>query len=343
MEVLSTYVLLGIVQQMMPFNPFLLNMFFPNVVTFSSREIAFDKLAKDVTLAPFVSPMVAGKARRKQGGMMKTLEPAYVKPKDTVDPAMLLQRRPGERLGGELSPEQRRLAVITQMLQDQDKQITHREEWMAAQILTTGKVVISGEGYESVEVDFGRAPENTVILSGDAKWSALNKETSRQPLDDLEDWAERCSGPVDTVIMGKKAWRQLIGFESVRELLNTRRGSKSEAETGPSQVRDYQFKGTIGTFEIYVYTGKFKDIDDTQKPFMPEGGVLMGNSGYNGVRAYGAIQDAKAASMGVVESTRYPKSWFQEDPSVEYLMTQSAPLPVTPDANAFLFAQVVDN
>ena len=343
MDPLSTLVLLGIVQQTQAFSPFLLNMFFPSVVTFSTREIAFDKLVKDVTLAPFVSPVVAGEARRKQGGMLKTLEPAYVKPKDIVDPAMLLKRRPGERIGGELSPAQRRLAVITQLLQDHDQQITHREEWMAAQILTTGKVVITGSGYESVEVDFGRAAANTVTLSGQAKWSELDKATSRQPIDDLEDWAERCSGPVDTVIMGKKAWRQFIGFKSVQELLNTRRGSRSEAETGPSQVRDYQFKGTIGTFEIYVYTGKYKDADNTMKAFMPEGGVLLGNSGYNGVRAYGAIQDAKAASMGVVEADRYPKNWFQEDPSVEYLMTQAAPLPVTPDANAFLFAQALDN
>lgn len=76
-------------------------------------------------------------------------------------------------------------------------------------------------------------------------------------------------------------------------------------------------------------------------PFMPEAGVLLGNSGYNGVRAYGAIQDAKANANGMVEADRYPKNWFTDDPSVEYLMTQSAPLPVTPDPDAFLYAQVM--
>ena len=342
MDPLATAILLGIVQQTQQFSPFLLNMFFPGIVTFATQEIAFDKVVKDVTLAPFVSPVVAGKARRKQGGMLKSLKPAYVKPMDIVDPQMLLQRRPGELIGGSLSPVQRRLAVITQMLQDQDDAITHREEWMVSQILTTGKVVLEGEEFEKVEVDFGRNKANTIALTGASKWDSSDLDrASSQPIDDLEDWAELCSGPVDTVVMGKKAWRQLISFEPVQKLLNTRRGSKSEAETGPSQVRDYQYKGTIGTFEIYVYTGKYKDAKGDMQPFLPEGGVLLGNSGYNGIRAYGAIQDARANANGVVEASRYPKNWFTENPSVENLMTQSAPLPITPDPDAFVFAKVL--
>lgn len=341
MDPLSTAVLLGIIQQTQPFTSFFLNMFFPTVVTFDTESIAFDKLVENVTLAPFVSPVVAGAVRRSQGGQLKVLNPAYIKIKDQVVPGQLLKRRAGERLGGELSPESRRLAAITQLLRNQDKAILHREEWMAAQALITGKVIISGEGYETVEVDFDRAPQNTVELSGQAKWSALDKQTSNQPVDDLEDWAERCSGPVNAVVMGKKAWREFIAFKSVKDLLNTRRGSQSQMETGPSQVRDAQYKGTIGTFDIYVYTGKYVDASGAQVSFMPENGVLLGNSNYEGVRAYGAIQDVRAAAGGAVATDRYPKSWINEDPSAEYIMTQSAPLMVTPDANAFVFANVL--
>ncbi|MEG9862941.1 MAG: major capsid protein [Flavobacteriales bacterium] len=342
MEPLSTYAMLGIMRQLQPFSSFFLDMFFPRMYTFSTEEIMFDKIVRDVTLAPFVSPVIEGKVRKKEGGKLAHFKPAYVKPKDIVLPEMLLQRRPGEPLGGNLSPEQRRLAVVAQLLDEQNKQIVHREEWMAAKILTTGKVVVEGDQYEKQEVDYGRHVKNTITVAGKAKWDALDKE-SRKPIDDLEDWSELCTGVCDTVIMGRKAWRAFVAFDSVQTLLDTRRGSLSNAETGPSQVRTAQFKGVVGSLKIYVYNGKYKDELRQDQDYMPAGGVLLGNSSYNGIRAYGAILDAEAAAQGVVEASRYPKNWFNRDPGVEYLMTQSAPLPIIPDPDAFVYSQVVDN
>ena len=69
---------------------------------------------------------------------------------------------------------------------------------------------------------------------------------------------------------------------------------------------------------------------------MPVNKVLLGNKSYEGVRCYGAIEDIDAADEGIVAASRWPKNWKQDDPSVEYVMTQSAPLMVTPDADAFV-------
>ncbi|MCH2058303.1 MAG: major capsid protein, partial [Thalassotalea sp.] len=90
------------------------------------------------------------------------------------------------------------------------------------------------------------------------------------------------------------------------------------------------------------YTGQYINPEnDNKEYYMPVNKILLGNSSYDGVRCYGAIQDVDANDEGVVSASRYPKNWKQPDPSVEYIMTQSAPLMVTPDPNAFVDVTVL--
>jgi hypothetical protein len=58
---------------------------------------------------------------------------------------------------------------------------------------------------------------------------------------------------------------------------------------------------------------------------------VIGTGGsLNGTRCYGAIRDKRA---GLAAMSLFPKMWDQEDPSVTYTMTQSAPLMVPGNPN----------
>lgn len=336
LNAVDTRTLVGVKEQLPKFTPFFMQMFFAHVVTFATKEIAFDKIKKGVKLAPFVAPMVAGKANRKQGGKLTTFEPAYVKPTDNVEPGMLLKRQPGEAMGGSLDPVQRRLAVIAQLLDDQEKGITHREEWMAVQAVVHGQVIVKGEDYPEQVVDYGRSAENSVTLAGAAKWDTVDA-ASYDPTDDIEDWVERASGIVGALIFDKAGWRKFSSFTKVKEKLdNTKNNGNSSLELGPQLAREVQYKGMFGEYEVYVYAGKYTDEDGVDQYFMPANTLLLAPLATDDVMAYGAIQDAKANANGVVEATRYPSNWFTENPSVEWLQTQSAPLPVLFDADAFV-------
>ncbi|ELX6508825.1 major capsid protein [Escherichia coli] len=82
-------------------------------------------------------------------------------------------------------------------------------------------------------------------------------------------------------------------------------------------------------------------MDGTEKRYLPEGTLVLGNTAAEGIRCYGAIQDAQALSEGVVASSRYPKHWMTVgDPAREFTMTQSAPLMVLPDPDEFVVVQV---
>lgn len=335
LEATATRTLLGVKRNQPKFTPLFLSMFFPNMIEFDTEEIAFDKIKKGVNLAPFVAPMVAGKPNKKRGGTLKSFLPAYVKPTDVVNPKMLLKRQPGEAMGGELTPAERRMAVQSQLLMDQEESITHREEWMAVQAVCTGQVIVQGEDYETQVVDYGRSVSNNITLAGAEKWDTVDPATY-DPADDIQEWAENSSGVIGRLIFSKEAWTKFHSFKAVKEELDTTRaGSTSALQLGPQANREVQFKGYYGEFECWVYVGKYEE-GGVKKTFMPANTLVMAPMATDNVMAYGAIQDAKANAEGVVAASRYPSNWFTNNPSVEWMQTQSAPLPVMLDADEFV-------
>lgn len=338
---MSTSTMLNTVRVLGKFEPFLLNVFFPDLVTSPDENIHFDAISEDVIMAPFVSPVVAGKVHAERGGKLMTFKPAYLKPKNVVKPEKLLKRRAGEPYLGNLTPAERRIAAITDNLLKQDKAITYREEWMAAQALLTGSVTVTGVDYPTQVVDFERNEANNKVLTGAAKWDTVDPE-QYDPTDDLTEWAEASTGTINVIVMGKGAWRRFSSFKAVKEKLDTRRGSSSKMETATKDLGMVtSFKGYFGDVEIWVYIGQYTDPETGVKSYyMPQNTILMGNTGYEGVRAYGAIQDVRANAEGIAATARWPKNWAQDDPSVEYVMTQSAPLMITPDPDAFVVVTV---
>ena len=326
----DTRTLLGVVEKIETFVPFLLTLFFPRLVLFDTESIAIDKVAKGRAIAPFVAPMVAGKVQHHKG--VKTLEftPAHLKPKDVVDPSRLLTRKAGEGFSGELTPIQRRDAIIADMLLDQDSKNKRRLEWMAAQVLTTGKTIIEGDDYPTSEVDFGRAAENTVTLASSKRWG----QAGVSPVDDLEAYAHRAEAPVTKVVMGKDAWKHLRADlkGDNKDLLDSRRGSVSQMELGPSAGYDVSYKGMLGgNMEIWVYTGQYDDAAGNKVNFLKDNQVILGSEAMEGVRAFGAIL-SPSAGYRAMES--FPRHFITQDPEAEYVETRCAPLliPVRADA-----------
>lgn len=328
---LDTHTLLGIMQKLKKFDPLFLLLFFPNAYPFDTDEIMFDKLTDEtVDLAAFVSPAVAGKVLHEKGGELRAFKPAYVKPKHEVTSDHKFKRKAGEAIGGSQSPEARRLATIADHMRKQDALILHREEWMAVQVVLFGKVIVEGDGYESQEVNFMRSSENQRELVGAAKWDTVDPETY-DPTEDIESWADHASGTVDVIIMSQKNWSLFRRFKGVKAELERRHGSTSMLKMAPADLgKVVSSKGFFGEVEILVYKGEYKHPETKAKTrFVPDEYLVLGSTNHTGTRAYGAIRDAELNASGIFEGERAPKHWLQKgDPSAEFVMTQSAPLPV---------------
>jgi len=337
MDLYSTNYLTGVVNSLQAPPSFLFDKYFTTEQTETSEEIHFDTESDVMGLAPFVSPVVEGKVMSNQGFTTSTFKPAYIKPKNVVDPGMALKRQKGEAIGGAYTPQQRLQMIVAATLANHRKLVARRLEWMAAKVLTTGKVTISGDQYQTREVDFKRLASHTFTAS--TLWSV----STANPLDDLQTWrdlilADSGSVAVD-VVMEVGAWKAFRSNANVVKRLELQRRLGELPSLNQNAISGVggALMGQVDGFNIWAYAGSYKDDSGAVQKMLPNGTVLMvGELG--GVRAFGAIQDEEA---GIQAIPYFSKSWVQPDPSRRFIMTQSAPLLVPYRTNASACATVL--
>lgn len=342
MDMFSTHVLNRVVEHLERPASFLLDTFFGSIQTEDSEEIHFDIDKSKPRLAPFVSPLVAGKVVADEGYETKSFKPAYVKDKRRFNPNAPLKRRIGETIGGSLTPMRRRELAVNNALTNQLENLTRREEVMSSEALRTGKITVSGEDYPTVVVDFQRDASLTQLLTGAVRWG----ENGVNVLENLEDWAglvqSKSGAAARTVIMEPLAWRLFKKNAEVKALLEIRRGTGNTLSIDP-MVRGQgnekvRYVGAIGDFDFWVYNDVYVDDDGVARQLLPEYTVLLGSTAQlEGTRCYGVIQDEKAQYKA---SRYFTKSWLEEDPAVRWLLMQSAPLIVPYRPNASFCATV---
>ncbi|WP_375695651.1 major capsid protein, partial [Bartonella sp. AC66GZZY] len=101
------------------------------IQTEESEEIHFDIDQSKPRLAPFVSPLVAGRVVANEGFTTQSFKPAYVKDKRRFDANTPLKRSIGEKIGGSLPASPCLDAAVSRSLRNQPEDLTRREEVMA--------------------------------------------------------------------------------------------------------------------------------------------------------------------------------------------------------------------
>ena len=339
-DIYDSSVLVGVLRSLLGVPQFLLDRYFPTQQTETSEEIHFDIMESKRRIAPFVSPLVEGQIVASLGYKTSTFTPAYIKDKRVVDVHRPFKRSAGEAFGGDRSPMERLRAHIANELADQRNMIDRRLEVMAAQTLCNGKIVIQGEKYPPVLVDFGRLATHTVTAS--PLWSDT---ANAKPLDNLATWAAvslQDTGVMTMdVIMPPNVYQIFRNHPQVKDEIQLYRtlNQAPSLEPGRPLEEGGVFMGTVDSFSIYVYAGWYVDpADNVEKQIWPANKIALVSPQLMGVRAFGAIRDEKA---GLQAMPYFPKSWVQEDPSVRYLLMQSAPLLVPYRVNASFSAQVL--
>jgi hypothetical protein len=340
LNIFTTAFLNGVVDSLLRPPSFLLDLFFPLVVNSEQEEIKFDVEDGKRRIAPFVHPLKEGKLVEDLGYQTKTFTPAYIKDKRVFDPSKALKRRAGERIGGEMSNIDRARANVAVALDDQLEMLTRRLEVMAAEVLRTGKSTITGEGYPSVVVDFGRAVGHTVTLGAGSKWG----DAGVKPLDNLEDWAltvaQASGATVTDVVFTVGAWRKFRENADAQKAIDIQLGQLANFQIPIASVEGLEFKGTIGGKRLWVYTGWYVDPQTGNEVAIIQDGwvILVAANGLLGTRHFGAIRDEEA---GFQAREFFSKSWITPDPAIRYLLMQSAPLIVPYRPNASMAVQVI--
>lgn len=340
----ETRELIEVVERTAPPAKFLLDRFFTKEHLFDTEKVDFDKVERlqNRQLAPFVSPDVKSPLLSQEGFQVESFTPAYIKMRHKIRPSQTRTRRPGEPLGGNMSPEQRKALIIEEKIQIQRDMLHQRLEYMAAELLTTGKVTVSGEGYQTQVVDYGRDPALTVALTGGARWG----ETGVSVIDAIEDLCEavqsKSHGYVPTdVILSPKAARLLRKDKEFYDSLEIRRGAGGEMEYGPivvDQRKRYRDLGVHGDFHFWVFQDTWRDKAGVVHTFLPEYGVIMVPPDWHGWRLFGGIEDFDH----LLAIDYFPQILREYDPAAEHVIGQSAPLLAPGEENAVGFIEVHD-
>lgn len=337
MDLFSTDTLVGVVQDLRSrasASPTLLSMFFPALIEEATEEIHFDTEDKPRRIAPFVNPLLEGKLVESLGFSTKTFKPAYIKDKRVFDSSRPLKRMMGEALTGSMSPLARQAALLTMELADQLQMVRKRKEVMAGEAMALGQVTVDGEGFDTVVVDFDRAAGQTLSISG----GTLDWDTgaTKDPVANIETWSElmlKSSGAAPTdVVFTPTPWSLFRAETKFEKAVDLRRGGDDGvvSMTAPVNV-GLQFLGRMGQRRLWTYYDWYVNDAGVEVPILADGTVLLASGSMEGVQCHGAIRDEEA---GFQATEFWPKTWVQQDPSVRYLLGQSAPLVVPFRANA---------
>lgn len=338
MDIYSTGYLARVVQSLKRTPAFFLNTFFPMVETSDEEKIYFDVELEGEKrrLAPFVHPLVEGKVVESLGYETRSFTPAYVKDKRVHNPSRAFKRVAGENIGtGQaLTAGERAELAIRRDVRDQTDIWTRRLEVMAVESILTGQETVnmkmpSGPD-KTVVVDFGRDPGQSIVLTGAARWG----QPGVVPTETIEDAAlatlQLSGSSVRNIVMDPDAWKSFRANDPLLDKkLDLRRVVSGEINLGllPDHVT---YKGNDGAYDYWVYADWYINDAGTEVPMLPSG-TVCGVGDIMGVRHFGAIKDHDANFM---ETEYFTKSWVQKDPSVRFLLGQSAPLIVPYRVNA---------
>lgn len=345
LDIFDTNVLAQVVPNLKIAQNFLLDKYFPNIITSDSEYVSIDVDIGKRRVAPFVSPLVEGKLVEQRRIQTNTFKPAYIKDKRVPDLLRPVRRQIGERIGGEMKGEERMMANLMFEMADQVDMVNRRLEWMAAQVLQTGQLTVTGDGFPTTLIDFGRDSALTTTLTSTNVWD-YGVGSTATPAQNIETWANlvmKKSGAVVTdLVFGPTAYALFKKDPAVRDAivldtLRLRQSTGNDAKLSPMIEHGAAYMGRWGSFDLYVYNDWYVDDSNVEQRMLPDNMVILSGKQLMGTRAFGQIMDP-AFNYGPLPYA--PKSWLQEDPAQRFLLMQSSPLVIPSRVNASFSATV---
>lgn len=340
----DTNTLVQVVPNLKVAQQFLLDKFFRNIVTADSEKVSIDVDVGIRRMAPFVSPLVEGKLVEQRRYQTNEFKPAYIKDKRAPDLRKPVMRQIGERIGGELKGIEREQANLAAEMTDQIDILNRRLEWMAAQALLGGKVTISGEGFPTVVVDFGRDPALTVALSAGQQWTPANVAAlTATPTQNIEDWQhiilKKSGAKVTDIVFSTSAWTGFLADPLAKGAIQypTLAQSGNIINPGAQIEQGAVYKGKWGQYDLWVYNDWYVDDNGVEQPMLPDGDIIMSGPMMMGTRAFGMIMDP---AFNYEPMPYAPKTWVENDPGQRFIMMQSSPIVIPSRVNACFSANV---
>lgn len=353
MNLYGTTTMLNGMQSQKPTRTFLKDNYFPGGETFATESVIIDY--EDEGSEKLAPGMKSGAMNvQRTGFVSKELTAPMLAVKRTLTAAQANRRVFNESIVSTRTPKQREAALLAKDLDELDKMITRREEWMCAKLFTENTYTIDQylNGYSDVKqpwtIDFFGEGNSTnqAIHTIDKEWT----EADSDPITDLADMCEKLTrrGLAATdVILGGDAAKAFLRNKLVMELLDNRRFIVAN-EINPRELPNgATFIGRINAngheTEVFAYTAQYTDdLTGQMEYYIPAGGCVV-TAKKVGKIAHGAISQYEEGSTDLTtyEGRRVPHVTINRTDSIKEIALQSRPLAYPGIINSWVYSVVV--
>lgn len=344
-DIFSTRAMLNVLEQNPRPTTFLLDMFFKDGPPIKSQYVDIDIIKGGQKMAPFVSPLAESTVVTRPGYTTNSIQPPFISLKMKTTAVDFLRRLPGQNSYAEqpssilLAAQQmgRDLATLEDMM-------IRREEYMAAQLLDTGIVTVTGDGVNAT-IDFKMPAAHKIAVGDIVAWD----NSSADPLENLREWCllinTACGLVPDVCIMSPDVQKCFLDNEKLQKLMNMLKVNSGEIKPSLLPEKKASYLGYLSypgmNLDVYSYTGSYVDDNGVTQFYLPSKTVWLGCRTAHCIRQYGAVYDISADGQQTGGVKRLPKSWETNDPSCRWVQLKSSPLPCLHQSDAFLSAKVL--
>lgn len=335
------------------------NMICPAEYVHGTQKIEYDAYEGSETIALKGNFAKQSNVVKKDGYDTITVNPMQINESIFKGVADTTKKRIGETIYGEalsgMSEAERR--VIEDDMEEFGKLVKRSQRLIKKtiyEVATTGKIVVSGDGEKTDEIDYSLTNKtvNDNSTAGSYQW---NDTTNSNPVEQLERLAEGNKYGINTYVLGfeaVKAWRkhpQVTKTDGSGNRANFISSTKDERAAKSSKYMTY-LGSTTGNYgkavEIYSETEKYQLIENGPEYYYLDKNYVIGfemNNLKNMERHYGAIaksngsnDDSANKSMDLVIAKELLTAKLEEDPDGIKRRYRTSPLITMNKPSAFV-------
>lgn len=278
LDIYSTRAQLAAIDLMPREYSFLFDYFCRDAGAVEDDKAIYDYRKGSRRMAPTVHPGTGGVLMGRDGYETREIGFCCVAPERIIENDDLKGRMFGERVLGAMTPQEREKKTLARDLTDMRKAIQRRYEWMARQVLLTGKLQVfnyTNEGRNlnaSMVADYGF----TNFYTPDTPWNQAGA-TIDDDMHEIFDLVYDGLGYVDRIVMAPDVAAALRDNSNYIRLFDGRNidMGKLNAQYRGSGLRFIGWNSD--GVEMFSLSGNFVDDDGTLKPMMPSGKLIAGS------------------------------------------------------------------
>lgn len=279
-DIYSTRAQLAAIEQQPREYSFLYDTFVQEMPPVEDSKAIYDYRKGSRPMAPVVHPNTGGVLMERTGFETREIGFCTIAPERIIENNDLQGRVFGERVLGAMTPEQREKKMLAKDQIEMRQAIQRRREWMARQVLLTGKLNVfryTNEGRDletTLVADYGFT--NKYVPS--EKWDSAGADIDTD-MREMFDLVYEGLGYVDMIVMDPASASAMIGNSKYVKQFDSRNIDMGKINT-QYRGQGIRFIGwNSDGVEMYSCSGSFVDDDGVTKPMIPKGTVIAGSRG----------------------------------------------------------------